>query len=460
MIDVILINAVIYVITLLFVIRSERRFSIYVLLWCLYTFTAVMGYIILKTDDWDFYNPNLGADVPFTPYLMAYLSLHLISYPFKGYDESNLNYTVLKPNKMMDGLCGVMLIAYIFLGIVSGTTAYIVANSIGGFGEAYEMANEGGSEGSMLSVILGSGLLYWIYRICCWIIVPTPIFIIYYLIKIHYNEHKWYRYVIFLIISQIRPLCSALIVGSRGALFFLLFDILFYFILFRKLFGIRFVRKVRLIFLIIVAVFTLVALAITDSRIENKHGYVEQASTQHSIMSYMGQAFPNLGYYYYDKLTNHPGGRRFFPELFSPNTEELYKKMNMSRTEYWNSKMNVPMEKFKTFWGDWYVEFGFIASIVGLILLFIFFKITCFNHKYHLFCIPILVYYFEKVCMFAFATGTGIAGSDAHKSFFISAIASYLLLVYERRNQRTKLHKIVNAKNRKNYEILNCYTCL
>lgn len=437
MIDVILINAVIYVITLLFVIRSERRFSIYVLLWCLYTFTAVMGYVILKTDDWDFDNPNLGTDVAFIPYLMAYLSLHLISYPFKEYDESNLNYTVLKPNKIMDGVCSVMLIAYIFLGIVSGTTAYIVANSIGGFGEAYEMANEGGGEGSMLSVILGSGLLYWIYRICCWIVIPTPFFIIYYLIKIHYNEQNWSRYVFFIILSQIRPLCLALIVGSRGAMFFLLFDILFYFILFRKLFKISFVRKVRLIFVTIIAAFSLVALAITDSRIENRQGYVEQASTQHSILNYLGQSYPNLGYYYYDKLTSHPDGRRFFPEFFSPNTEELYKKMLMSRTDYWNSKMNVPMEKFKTLWGDWYVEFGFIGSIVGLILIFVFFKAICFNYKYRLFSIPILVYYFEKVCMFAFATGTGIAGSEAHKTLAISVLVSWLLFVYER-NKRKK----------------------
>lgn len=440
MVDIILINAVLYVITLLFVIRSECRFSIYVLLWSVYTFTAVMGYVILKTDDWDLNSSFIGADVSFIPYLMAYLSLHLISYPFKGYDESKLNYSILKPNKTMDGVCGVMLVAYVFLGIVTGTTAYIVANTIG-YGEAYEMANEGGFEGKLFNDILGSGLLYWIYRICCWIVIPTPLFVIYYLIKIHYNEQKWVRYVFFIIISQIRPLCSALIAGSRGAMFFLLFDILFYFILFRKHFGIRFVKNVRLIFVIIVAVFALVALAITNSRIENKQGYVEQDYSRHLILNYLGQSYPNLGYYYYDKLTNHPEGRRFFPEFFSPNTEELYKKMNMSRTEYWNSKMNVPMEKFKTLWGDWYVEFGFIGSIVGLILLFVFFKSICFNYKYHLFGIPILVYYFEKVCMFAFATGTGIAGNEAHKGLVINVLVSWLLLTYERNKKKSILKR-------------------
>lgn len=412
---------------------KERHFSVYVLLWCVYTFTAVMGYVILKTDDWDYSNPDLGTNVPFLPYIMAYLSLHLISYPFRGYNEANINYTILKPNKAMDSLCGIMIVSYVFLGIVTGITAYTVANTIG-FGEAYEMVNEG--EGTLLAGVLGEGLFFWIYRICCWIVIPTPVFILYYLIKMHYEKNRWNRYIFYIILSQIRPISQALIGGSRGALFFLLFDLVFYFIVFRKVISPQFAIKKGLILISVGVLFVIVFISIISSRIENTQGYVSQDDTRHSMMSYMGQSYPNLGVYYYDKINQNIGGRRFFPEFFSPNTESIYEKMKMSRTEYWNMKMSVPMEKFKTLWGDWYLEFGFWGSIAGLLLLCFFFKIICFNHKYHLFAIPILVYYFEKVCMFAFATGTGIAGSDAHKQFYISLLTSGILFLYEKRKKR------------------------
>ena len=434
-IDIILINAVIYVITLLFIIMKERRFSVYVLLWCIYAFTAVMGYVILKTGDWDFL--NIDSNVSFLPYVMAYLSLHFISYPFKGYDETNINYTILKPNKVMDNLCGIMIVSYVFLGIVTGLSAYFVATTIG-FGDAYELANGEDSERSFLGEILGEGLFFWIYRICCWIVIPTPIFIMYYLIKMHYEKNRWNRYMFFIILSQIRSISLALIGGSRGALFFLLFDFLFYFILFRKIIESHFSIKKNFVFISLTILFAYVSLNMISSRLENKQGYVTQDDTRHSIMLYAGQSYPNLGKYYYDKINHHIYGRRFFPEFFSPNTESEYKKMKMSRTEYWNMIMEVPMEKFKTFWGDWYVEFGFWGSIVGLCLLYLFFKIICFNHKYRLFAIPILVYYFEKVCMFAFATGTGIAGSQAHKELYITVLVSSILFLYEQRRQKLK----------------------
>lgn len=439
-IDYILLNAIVYVITLLIIMMRERHFSVYVLLWSIYTFTAVMGYVILKTDDWDFSNPDFGTTVPFLPYVMAYFSLHLISRPFRGYNEANINYTILKPNKVFDSLCGIMIISYIFLGIVTGIIAYTVANTIG-FGEAYEMVNDGASEGTLLGEALGEGLFFWIYRICCWIVIPTPIFILYYLIKMHYEKNRWSRYIFYIFLSQIRPISQALIGGSRGALFFLVFDLIFYFIIFRKIISPHFAVKNGLFLVSIIIMFLVVSVYIISSRLENTQGYVTQDDTRHSIMLYVGQSYPNLGTYYYDKVNHHIYGRRFFPELFSPNTESIYKKMEMSRTEYWNMKMSVPMEKFKTLWGDWYVEFGFWGSIAGLLLLYFLFKIICFNHKYHLFAIPILVYYFEKICMFAFATGTGIAGSDAHKQFYFSLLVSGVLYLYEQQRKRLKFVK-------------------
>ena len=436
-IDYILLNAIVYVITLLIIMMRERHFSVYVLLWSIYAFTAVMGYVILKTDDWDYSNPNLGTTVSFLPYVMAYLSLHLISYPFKGYNEANINYTILKPNKVMDSLCGIMIVSYVFLGLVTGLTAYTVSSTIG-FGEAYEMVNEGASEGTLLREVLGEGLFFWIYRICCWIVIPTPVFILYYLIKMHYEKNRWNRYLFYIFLSQIRPVAQALIGGSRGALFFLLFDLLFYFIVFRRIISPHFDVKNGLILISVGVLFVVVFISIISSRIENKQGYVTQDDTRHSMMSYMGQSYPNLGAYYYDNINHNINGRRFFPEFFTPDTESVYEKMKMTRTEYWNMKMGVPMEKFKTFWGDWYIEFGFLGSIAGLLLLYFFFKIICFNHKYRLFAIPILVFYFEKVCMFAFANGTGIAGSDAHKQFYISLLTSGILLLYEKHKKRLK----------------------
>lgn len=433
-IDCLLLNAIVYVITLLYIIIKERHFSVYVLLWCIYAFTAVMGFVILKTDDWDISDPNFGKTVLLLPYVMAYLSLHLISYPFKGYNEANINYTILKPNKVMDSLCGIMVVSYVFLVVVTGLIAYTVATTIG-FGSAYEMANAGDSEGTLLGEAIGEGLFFWIYRICCWIVIPTPIFILYNLIKMRYDKVRSKRYVFFIILSQLRIVFAALIAGSRGALFFLLFDFLFYFMIFRKIIGLHFSIKKSLPFILLVLLFAYASSAIMKSRIENSQGYVSQDDSQHLMMNYLGQAYPNLGYYYYNKINHHIYGRRFFPEFFSPNAESEYKKMKMSRTEYWNMKMRVPMEKFKTLWGDWYVEFGFGGSILGLLLLYLFFKIICFNHKYRLFAIPILVYYFEKVCMFAFANGTGIAGSDAHRQLFITLLVSGILFLFEKRKK-------------------------
>lgn len=436
-IDVLLLNAMVYIATFVYIYLKERRLSIYVLSWSIFTVVAIMGYVILFTGDWDINNPNIGRTLPITPYLFAYATLLLITHPFKGYEEKNLNLKILRPNPTIDKLCGVMIFAYVFLGAVTGITAYIVASTIG-YGEAYEMVNEGGSEGTLLGIVLGKGLLFWIYRICCWIVIPTPFFIMYYLTKLHYDEKNWLRYFLFILLSQARPMCQALIGGSKGALFFLLFNVIFYFVLFRKNFSSTLQSRIKQLMVPIIFMFGILAVTITSSRIENKQGFVNSAETKNSLFSYLGQPFPNLGYYYYDKINKHPYGRRFFPEFFNPNTEQIYLKNNMTRTEYWNSELPVPMEKFKTMWGDWYVEYGLLGSILGLFFMYLFFKKICFDYKYHIFCIPILAYYYEKVCMFAFATGTGIAGSDAHKGFLISALVSFLLYVYEKSNvQRT-----------------------
>ena len=118
-----------------------------------------------------------------------------------------------------------------------------------------------------------------------------------------------------------------------------------------------------------------------------------------------------------------------YPEyliVFETNSGYKYEGID-GKFSYWNRITKVPMEVFKTTWGDWYVEYGFWESIVALIIVFfIFYKFWLRDYGL-LSNIGILAFYYSNVVIRGCFSGSGLEGTQVHNTLILILVFSYLL---------------------------------
>ena len=439
MIDVLLANALVYIFTFFYAFYKARKLNIYVFIWLAYSIVTLMGYFCVKWDMYYIKDANLGYKLSPLPYILAYMTTLLLTHPLKKYKRFYFDVSLLN-SKHVYYLSFIIALVLIFQTVINGIRAYVIFN-LGGFGEAYMMSHEGES----ISV-LDSQLLNRLFHISSVITHGfTALYAVYYLHRIlKSKDSKMLNYFLF-VLAFLPDIMLAFATGSKGGLFFIFFSLLFYYLLFQSYFSKKVNRHFLMIGGVIGVIFLISVMSIIVGRIENKTGYkADELQTSTHIVHYLGESYPNLGVFYYKRVKAHPNGRRFFPEFFDNNAEEYYKKNGLSQKfNYWERKTKVNMALFKTFWGDWYVEFGLLGSIVGIIIIYIAFKSLCFDSTiWTLSRLPLICFYYNRILIRGCFSGNGIEGSEIHKSLIFILAITFIIRHFERTGRLTLQKRI------------------
>lgn len=435
--DILLINAIVYIITTLFIYKREKKINLYVVIWIAYSIVVTMGYYCVITGNHYSHDTELGKKIDIAPYIFAYFTVVLLSSPFKLIKKRKLNLSAFdKP--FMAYLVRITGILLLIQTIVDGMNAYIVSSTIG-VGDAYLIGHDGESINVIQDPILNK-ILMWLKILTSSLSV---FYVIYYLNRIVLQKGGFGVNLLCASVAFLPSILSSIAGGSKGGLYFTAFGILFYYILFRDYFAKTLLKKLNITAVLISLFFIFYVILITVSRIDaSSNSGVDNESVIDEISHYLGESYPNLGYYYYGHVRQHPNGKRFFPEFYSDNPENEYSSLGLDgKFDYWESKTAVPMGLFKTFWGDWYVEFGLLGSMVSIMLLFILFKFLCFNSINTIYAIPILFFYYINIVIQGCFTGSGIEGSLKHKTFLVIVGISYLMREYTRKSAKFNVRR-------------------
>ena len=428
--DIILFNAIIYLLTTIFIFYKIRKVNLYVIIWGAYSVVTLMGYYCTVNDIHYTHDENLGYKVDVIPYINAYLTILLLTHPFSKIKSTNYDLSIF--DKAYIGyLLKPIGLLYLYQALYNGINAYVISITFGS-GEAYYMIHQGES----LDVFNGTIWASLMHKISIITQSAESYYVVYYINRIINKKGQLLMNIVLLGFAFLPNILVSVVSGSKGGLFFTAFGFIFYYILFKDYLDSRTKNTIVKIGGILSIILIIYVISITIDRIDASGTVADEESTGSHLASYLGESYPNLGAFYYDQVKQHPYGKRFFPEFFSDNPEKKYEGLGLDgKFNYWEPKTGVPMGLFKTFWGDWYLEFGLFGSILAIFLLYICFKCLCFNSISKLHTLPILHFYFINIIIQGCFTGSGIEGSLKHKIFLATVALSVIakLIIKKRR---------------------------
>lgn len=408
--DLFVLNAVIYAVTLLYIYRKRKKTDVYFWLWASYTIIAIMGPICMNLKLHETNDVNLGYKVSFIPLISSYLCTHLVLWPFKDFEKGKL---ININNRKFQSIVYVSSIPF----IISST--FLVVESIAtfkmGLGVAYELSHEGKmlfEYGGVIDKIRGQSLTY--SR------VFQPFMVTYSLNCIIDNSKDRKVPIILLCLSFLPTLFSGISWGSRGAMFFSVLDILFYFIVFKDYISIKLKRALLKTGVVLGFLLLIVSVKITDGRSEE--GSIIETSAFDNIVRYFGET-PLNSYYFYDKIQKHPNGLRFFPEI--TNEDRKYSS-DREYIRYWSSHTGCNTALFKGLWLDCYIEFGFVGAWMYIISIVMFFYMLFFRHSNRFYSLPFIVFYYSNFAVHGLFSH-GFSGRTSHLSFIYLVIITLMI---------------------------------
>lgn len=416
--DVLLVNAIVYIITFCFYYKRRGKFDIYTLIWAAFAFTAIMGYLCVILGYHYSHDKHLGFKISLIPYICIYLSVFIISFPFKHFDSRKINYSLLIDRQFAKIVSPLLLLSIVLICTKGYQTLMVMA--LGGFGEAYQEAFETGGQIFEYSNIALRRINDWGYTIYS---IFEPLLLAYFFFNQSKKKNKTWINMVGILVCLMPELLVILSRGSKGGLFFLVMSLLFYYILFKERLGIKAKRKLMIIGIGFFLGLAVLAFSITTMRNDMKKSNTTQIET---MVRYLGESMPNVGWQYYDKVDRHPYGARFFPEL-------LYsKKISDSRDNrffYWSNYTGVNTAQLNTIWGDCYVEFGLFGSFAFICFTTIVWYLFVFERYSNVFVFPLVYYYYSYFVVFGLFS-FGFIGERIHVKFMYYVFICLGLYLY------------------------------
>lgn len=171
------------------------------------------------------------------------------------------------------------------------------------------------------------------------------------------------------------------------------------------------------------------AYIIDEGRIETRQSGKD---AQETLLTYMGESMVNIGYVFYDKVKKHPYGRRFYPELFDNNV----RRTQDDNLFYWRNYTGVEIQLFKTFWGDCYIEFSLLGSVIYIIIIYLAWDRYVLRKCNKPYMFPLVFYYYHYFLIWGIFSH-GFTGTRSH-IMLIYLIVTCVILKY---NGQVSIHK-------------------
>lgn len=382
--DVFLCNAIVYILTFLVILIKAKGLNVYVLVWAAYTINAVCGYCCVVMDLHYTHDVTLGYKVSFVPYIFLYLCFHVISYPFYKFNVHHIDVHNLASSRFQKFI-NLSFFIYIVVSVVRVIEAILISQI--GFGEAYEI----GAETERRAMVFDNFLLIWISNLGnTFCTITQPILAFYFFYKLSLGKSPL-KSIFNLAVVYLPSIAGNIAMSSKGGLFFLSLNILFIFVFFKESLS----KKMQNI-LLLCGFFTGIIFWTLASSIQNGRNYYTNSreETGETLLRYMGESQPNLGYYYYGRPMNHPYGQRIIP-FFSPKKFRSYNELN----DYWEQYTKVPSPFFKTILGDCNVEFGFVGAIMFILSFVWVWRRYIFRNYQKFYYFPFICCYYQSVAV-------------------------------------------------------------
>ena len=350
--NILLINTFIYVIAFIYFFR-KKGVTIYTVLWFEFAIIAFLGYYTFEVGIYEYqFGPHRLSELTLLPYIFVFLG-HLIAFePFRKLNP-NLD-TPIPYRKYTSVLLNLWIIAmtvYLILKISESivTAAY-------GMGDYY---NERSSEGVNLFDYSDNLWLKGINKIGDILSTPIIPFVVAYCVQCWKRREHTVKSLILITLCFLPYVFGAAAGGSRTNLFFVLLNIMFFFLLYSKAISAK-VRRIAVIISVgFVAIMFSYAMTITEERFGEKY-----ENNIDPILRYFGEPFPNVGFQYYGKVKEHSWGLRRFGGIID---DREFRTSNEKR-DYWTKKTGVSAYYFSTYWIDMYIEFSEIGAFIFVIL--------------------------------------------------------------------------------------------
>lgn len=386
MIDVLLLNAIAYILLFLYSFYRYRSVNIYNSVILAYTIISILGYITTKMGIQLVGSVNFGLSASPIPYICQFIAVLLIVSPLKKISPESVDFKIFRIESLRLFLKFSMFVLLVVI-FVKLYEFFLVLQQ--GLAEAYVAIHE---EGGKLIEFSNPILAFLSTKGMTYVDAIFPLLVYYYFSKLREGKGKTVSSYFYLGICFTPEVLNSLVTGSKGMLFFNAFDMIFFYLYFKR--SISEGARKLLIFcgFFVAAVLIFYAFAIQNSR--NDYDKSTKMASE-VMMRYLGESMPNLGDLYHD-TREHPYGKRLFPTFTGGKTFTNAEE----RARYWEMKTNARVLNFMTIWGDSYIEFGIIGSFVFLFVVVFLYKRYVFRYGGKFYIFPLVYYYYHKVCIY------------------------------------------------------------
>ena len=431
---ILILNIVLYFVTLVYVAKKDSFISIRVFILFLYFLFALMGFITVSNGIFfETFGVYSLAKLSIIPYLVNYIMVIILLSSLRSKIINNnitmwLKATNVLNSKLLltfENIVMVVCIVFLMLLFIG-----ILQNGILSYGVIYEASRIGERAVFFENKILNA-LFFRSYKFLSFVV---PFF---YVIKFskYVCGYKKKQCIMHIFIMLCCLVAGCIVRASRGGVFFVFLNFLFFVLCFWDYIAIR----TKKLFSIGMGI-ALIAVNFFVNQISEDRFETDNVATNN--IRYFGEAFPNLGLRIWDISDEHILGARKFPTLFQffggyiPdfNNDYDYKMM------YFESKYKYPVNNFKTLFGDLYIEFGLTLSIlffllcVGILRLF-------YNKAKHS-CLSIIYLYivYELVTF-------GLFGLRLDETYIIEYVLYFVVILILKKRFQNNFYNISLVKS-------------
>ncbi len=380
-------NALVYIIWFIITYLKEKTITLYSFLIGIIAVVSILGVYTTATDIWfDVFGYYNLKSLDIEPYIYTFIGFILFFSPLKdiGNNISFSNRVFTSRGFKLFLILWFFLICFYTLMRIS---EMYIALSIG-LNEVYEDRHVHGNE--LIFMQYANPIIAKLIRIGELVQNATTPVTMFYAVYLLLYHQKVILPLIILILSVMPSIFFAVAIGSRGAMVWGFFKIIFIFLLVKNRLSKKMKRK--MIFVLTFALFVVLVNSIitTTGRVNNSES---SESATSSILRYFGEPFPNAGFLYWNNVKAHPMGKRFFPDYvgfkkdIGSYSDEIF--------EYWTTYTGVPILNWKILYIDCYIEFGKIGGLIFIGSIFFIFKFWFRKIVVNIFTISIVYAYFE-----------------------------------------------------------------
>ena len=389
--DPFLINIYLYLLLMCHYIKKERNNYILIYITAIYLFVAIVSLLINDTQFYTWgkyykYGNMLRQPASLLSLLYVFIGYLIFVSPIKSWNNEDIQ--CIYPINMNK--------AYLFCFFSIGISLICIVNGmknamqITDYAEAYKLIKESGSGEKTIFQQIGI--------ICSGLRSASMILAFYFLTD---RIRKYTLGTILLIVTVLARYTDATLAASRGAIFFLLFELIISFLIFKNFIAKEVKKRIALIICIFLLFFIILVISISLSRFDTQ--------MINSIASYFGESYINFSRIFWNYPAPILKGQYTFGNIFDIDIVT-----------------NLPIGYFKTFAGGAYIDFGMVGGLVFLAIQAFTWKLCLGKVSSKVSLQQLMIYHFIVMMILSGAFSFAYNGWSCYAILFLS----YILFKY------------------------------